>query len=450
MVVPETVVFAVDLAEESAQPVGRNWNRLDVIRHAITNFVQAKRWSCTQHKFALVAVNQDTCKLLPLGATSNPDRLLEALQGLQPSSSSSVEPQQEPQQQPASSSSSRAFDLGSLISAVQPLQQQPQQQHGAAVQPMLGGMLTPVSSSNSGRSSSSISISSQPQQRLRVVLVYCRSRLPAPVWHSNRQAGLAIDCLHVHDKPQPGDQQQQLQEVYSTLEVLVDKMAMRAGHASLIYETTAKNLGKLLSCMAVMLSHPAQRPPQALAQPPVDLAAAELQPLPSDEANAASGVQIVSPAKLSAAAAGAWARPLSAAAAAGGSSTPSKDTAAVPSWLQTGAAAEDAPSGWEQSQASSSSAWEQPRAGGDAQPSTSTPGVVTGVPLSCVQGVPDADDPTVGMNMEQNVALGLDARRNSANFAALAPTTAAELADLAESLRVSAVEGPEAAHSKGS
>jgi hypothetical protein len=40
-----------------------------------------------------------------------------------------------------------------------------------------------------------------------------------------------------------------LQEVYSTLEVLVDKMAMRAGHASLIYETTAKNLGKLLSCM---------------------------------------------------------------------------------------------------------------------------------------------------------------------------------------------------------
>lgn len=40
-----------------------------------------------------------------------------------------------------------------------------------------------------------------------------------------------------------------LQEVYSTLESLVDKMAMRAGHASLIYETTAKNLGKLLSCM---------------------------------------------------------------------------------------------------------------------------------------------------------------------------------------------------------
>jgi hypothetical protein len=54
------------------------------------------------------------------------------------------------------------------------------------------------------------------------------------------------------------------------------------------------------------------------------------------------------------------------------------------------------------------------------------------------------------MNMEQNVALGLDARRNSANFAALAPTIDAELADLAESLRVSAVEVPEATHSKGS
>lgn len=40
-----------------------------------------------------------------------------------------------------------------------------------------------------------------------------------------------------------------LQEVYSTLETYIDRMAMRAGHASLIYESTAKNLGKLLSCM---------------------------------------------------------------------------------------------------------------------------------------------------------------------------------------------------------
>jgi len=46
---------------------------------------------------------------------------------------------------------------------------------------------------------------------LRVVLVYCRSKLPAPVWQTHRDAGLAIDCLHIHDKPQPGEQQQQLQ-----------------------------------------------------------------------------------------------------------------------------------------------------------------------------------------------------------------------------------------------
>lgn len=196
--------------------VGRNWSRLDVIKHAISNFVQAKRWSCGQHKFGLIAVTKDTCALLPLGVTSSADRLLEALQSLQPSSSG-LEAQQEggALQQPASSSS-RAFDLGSLIAAVQPLQQQPQQQHCAAGQPMLGGMLMPVSSSNSGRGSSSSSTSSssssrQPQQLLRVVLVYCRSRLPAPVWNSHRQAGLAVDCLHVHDKPQPGDQQQQLQ-----------------------------------------------------------------------------------------------------------------------------------------------------------------------------------------------------------------------------------------------
>ena len=36
-----------------------------------------------------------------------------------------------------------------------------------------------------------------------------------------------------------------LQEVYSTLEALVDKMAVKAGHASLIYESTTKNLSKV-------------------------------------------------------------------------------------------------------------------------------------------------------------------------------------------------------------
>lgn len=230
------------------------------------------------------------------------------------------------------------------------------------------------------------------------------------------------------------------------------------------FSTSNKHLAAcVLWCCAqsVMLSHPAQRPPQALAQPPVDLAAAELQPLPSDEANLASGVPIASPAKLPAAAAGAWARPLSAAAAAaGGSSTPSKDTAAVPSWLQQGATAEGpgaSSSGWQQSpataygepaQGSSSTAWEQPSVG-DAHASSSAPDVVTGVPLSCVQGVPDAVDPTIGMGMEQGVALGLDARQNSANFAAVALTADTELADLAESLRVSAVEVPEATHPKG-
>lgn len=221
-----------------------------------------------------------------------------------------------------------------------------------------------------------------------------------------------------------------------------------------------KHAACVLWCCAqsVMLSHPAQRPPQEFAQPPVDLAAAELQPLPSDEANVMSGVPFVSPA----AAAGAWARPLSAAAAAaGGSSTPSKDTAAVPSWLQQGATAEGpgaSSSSWEQSpagaygepaQGSTSSAWEQPRVG-DAHPSSSAPDVVTGIPLSCVQGVPDAVDPTVGMGMEQGVALGLDARQNSSTFTAVAPTTDTELADLAESLRVSAVEVPEVTHPKGS
>lgn len=40
-----------------------------------------------------------------------------------------------------------------------------------------------------------------------------------------------------------------LQKVYSDVEALVDKMSLQAGHSALIYETTGKNLAKLLSCM---------------------------------------------------------------------------------------------------------------------------------------------------------------------------------------------------------
>jgi hypothetical protein len=144
---------------------------------------------------------QDTCTLNALGATSNADRFLQELQALQPSTT------HEWQQSSSTSSSSKPFDLGSLIAAAQPLQQVP----SSAAQPMHGGVLTPFSSSSSSSSSSNTRGSEQQQQLLRVVLVYCRSRLPAPVWQTHRQAGLAVDCLHVHDKPQPGEQQQQLQ-----------------------------------------------------------------------------------------------------------------------------------------------------------------------------------------------------------------------------------------------
>jgi hypothetical protein len=150
---------------------------------------------------------QDTCRLSPLGATSNADRFLQELQALRPSTT----PSAHEWQQFNSTTSSKAFDLGSLVAAVQPLQQAP----SSATQPLHGGVLTPFSSHNSSSSSSSNGSntrgSEQQQLPLRVVLVYCRSRLPAPVWQTHRQAGLAVDCLHVHDKPQPGEQQQQLQ-----------------------------------------------------------------------------------------------------------------------------------------------------------------------------------------------------------------------------------------------
>lgn len=202
-----------------------------------------------------------------------------------------------------------------------------------------------------------------------------------------------------------------------------------------------------------MLSHPALRPPQVLAKPPVDLAAADLQPLPSDAANLASGVPIVSPAKLPAAAAGAWAKPLGAPAAAAGPSTSPEPM----DFEMYAAGAYDQPA------LEASNSWQQPYES-----------VVEGVPVGCVEGVPDAGAPTIGMNLEQGVVVGFDASRTRSSsleqtdYAAAAAfstghdsgdqqgparqeaagvvplprmsTSDAELADLAESLQVSAVE----------
>lgn len=167
-------------------------------------------WHCL---VSLRAPVQGTCSLHPLGATSHADRFLEALQSLQPSNSPAQQntPGVQEWQPTSSASPNLPFDLGSLIAAVAPLQQ-PLRSNTAAAQHMHGGVLTPISNSSSSSSNTGSSVkSSEPQQLLRVVLVYCRSKLPAPVWHVHKQAGLAIDCLHVHDKPQPGEQQQQLQ-----------------------------------------------------------------------------------------------------------------------------------------------------------------------------------------------------------------------------------------------
>lgn len=205
--------------------------------------------------------------------------------------------------------------------------------------------------------------------------------------------------------------------------------------------TVLRHLSALVM-QSVMLSHPAQRPPQALAKPPVDLSAADLQPLPSDAANLASGVPIITPAKLPAA--GAWSRPLSA-----GTSTP----AAAPDVMD--AAMASAP----------------------AAPAVSATagGVVTGVPVGCAEGVPDADAPTIALDLGEGMAVGVRSRSTSLDlgglFAAAGTTAAAsssgtreagaaaqanpgaasaaglgsdaELADFEESLRVSAVEDRE-------
>lgn len=220
-----------------------------------------------------------------------------------------------------------------------------------------------------------------------------------------------------------------------------------------------------------MLSHPAQRPPQELAKPPVDLALADLQQLPSDAANLASGVPIMSAAQLPPAAGGAWARPLSAgavAASTSSASTPDRVAAgsALPSWMDPNSRQAPAMSDpWalpQQAGGSSSGAAAaaalQPGAAQQAGVQSAVPaaahGVVTGVPAGCVDGVPDADTPMIGMDMDlaEGVVIGLDASRTGslsldAVDAAGSRRTSlqavvasdAELAELAQSLNVSNV-----------
>lgn len=185
----------------------------------------------------------------------------------------------------------------------------------------------------------------------------------------------------------------------------------------------------------MMLSHPAQRPPQALAQPPTDLAAADLQPLPSDAANLSSGVPIMSPGQLPPVAAGAWSRPLSAApvgarAAGDGSATPAAPSA---SWLELNNVVDSS---------------RQPVMGAVGAAAAAAVAPVVGLPAGCVQGVPD-DAAGSAWALGEGVAVGIDAGTVPGSSSAVAlqqvtpgVTAAADegLEGLAESLQVSAIE----------
>lgn len=248
----------------------------------------------------------------------------------------------------------------------------------------------------------------------------------------------------------------------------------------------------LNALQSVMLSHPQQRPPQTQAQPPVDLQSADLQPLPSDAANLASGVPIIPAAKLPVAAGGAWARPLSAGAQAGaqGGAAAAVASGGVSSaWLElsnnresagaTGVVpvAQPSASGLQPQPADTTSGRHSPfsqqmppqgpygatKSVAKAQAASS---IVTGVPAGCVTGVPDDDAGQAALvDLDEGVVLGLDLRKSSSSGlgpiygaqegssssrdaglaqAAVSCTSAVEELDgLVESLQVSAVEDQE-------
>jgi hypothetical protein len=216
----------------------------------------------------------------------------------------------------------------------------------------------------------------------------------------------------------------------------------------------------------MLLSHPQQRQPQAAVQRPMDLATAALQPLPSDAANAASGVPIVTTAP--AAAGGAWAKPLSAAAlaapAAGDAASAAAAAAASDPWLDLDTAA---PAAAAAAAASTDAAppitshqlsdeifpWgllnsPQPDAApvaagaGGAAAGTSSSGcggVVVGLPAACVTGVPDEQDPAAALDLDEGIVLGVEAgSREQGQGAGAAAEADDTLADLATSLSVTA------------
>lgn len=167
-----------------------------------------------------------------------------------------LQPSEDPSGNSSGSGGSRApLDLGSLVQAVAPLQQQQQPHAGDLLHLHQGTLSVPSNSKSDSHNSYSNALStSSPINRLRVILIYGRSCLPAPkldISSNINSQGLAIDCLYIHDKPQPGVNHPQ--EVYSALEDLVDQLSVRAGHAGFVYETTAGRFGKLLSSMVSQL-----------------------------------------------------------------------------------------------------------------------------------------------------------------------------------------------------
>ncbi|KAF8071274.1 hypothetical protein HT031_001357 [Scenedesmus sp. PABB004] len=295
---PETIVFAIDTVVDTGDEPARSASRLEAVKHAVAAFVAAKLRVCPAHRFALATLSQRGAALLPFSPTSSADELLGHLRAV-----AAAEADAEP---------GEPLDLAALVAAVAPLRRQlatpPPAWRGAAPAPMplrrlAHALLVPAGAGPAQQQARAAAPAAAPL--LRVVLLYGRSCLPAPVLRGDVGDGVALDCLYLHAKPAPGVNQPQ--EVYEALEAAVERLAAAAGHASHIYEASAGASRKMLSCMGMLLAHPLQRRPQAETPPPLDIAAAPLMPLPSDAANAASGVPIV--AKLPAAP-GAWAKPL--------------------------------------------------------------------------------------------------------------------------------------------
>jgi hypothetical protein len=147
---PESILFVLDEGEEGQGEAYKGYTKLQALQQCVALCASTKSKLSKAHRFALATLSAKAELVQPF--SSSVDALLSAVKACRPSRAPLPAP-----------------ELGSLVELAQRLAQQ---------EAALGS-------------------------RLRAVLLYSRSSA-VPSWRGGTLAGLALDALFIHDKPEPG------------------------------------------------------------------------------------------------------------------------------------------------------------------------------------------------------------------------------------------------------